>query len=268
MLFEACALSFTVWRRLGIVMVIFVPPSLAEGTPLMAAVPLLEEISGGPSGTLIAGLAGLAGSHRRSAPRSNCWPTSRPRRQLAIYPASAGFDLVEELDYLCARTIEPNVFFNPRFLAPAMPRLEDREVRLAVIRDGDEYRSRLRLLVPFSVERPAVPLGVPIMRTWSSPFGPLGTPLVDRDDPAGRDRGFLRHAVAAASEAAEGARAARHAARRRRRDACWPASPRRAACRSSRPAAAERPFLESDLDGDAYLQGVAALAPSTANSAA
>ena len=30
-----------------------------------------------------------------------------------------------------------------------------------------------------------MPLGVSIMRTWSSPFGPLGTPLVDRDDPAG-----------------------------------------------------------------------------------
>ena len=66
---------------------------------------------------------------------------NRPRRKLAIYPASAGFDLVEELDYLCPRTIEPNVFFNPRFLAPAMPRLEDREVRLAVIRDGDELRT-------------------------------------------------------------------------------------------------------------------------------
>ena len=30
-----------------------------------------------------------------------------------------------------------------------------------------------------------MPLGVPIMRTWSSPFGPLGTPLLDRDDPDG-----------------------------------------------------------------------------------
>ena len=39
--------------------------------------------------------------------------------------------------------------------------------------------------MPFSVERPPVPLGVPVMRTWSSPFGPLGTPLVDRDDPVG-----------------------------------------------------------------------------------
>ncbi|RWH67862.1 GNAT family N-acetyltransferase [Mesorhizobium sp.] len=149
----------------------------------MAAVPLLEETSGGPAGAMVSNLAGLA---READPAHiELFANNRPERKLAIYPASAGFDLVEELDYLSARTIEPNVFFNPRFLAPAMPRLEDREVRLAVIRDGDEYRNRLRLLVPFSVERPAIPLGVPVMRTWSSPFGPLGTPLVDRDDPVG-----------------------------------------------------------------------------------
>ncbi|RUU11253.1 GNAT family N-acetyltransferase [Mesorhizobium sp. USDA-HM6] len=149
----------------------------------MAAVPLLEETSGGTAGAMVSGLAGLA---REVDPAHiELFASNRPERKLAIYPASAGFDLVEELDYLSTRTIEPNVFFNPRFLAPAMPRLEDREVRLAVIRDGDEYRNRLRLLVPFSVERPAIPLGVPVMRTWSSPFGPLGTPLVDRDDPIG-----------------------------------------------------------------------------------
>ncbi|WP_296744832.1 GNAT family N-acetyltransferase [Mesorhizobium sp.] len=149
----------------------------------MAAVPLLEETSGGPAGAMVSGLAGLA--READLAHIEIFANNRPERKLAIYPASAGFDLVEELDYLCARTIEPNVFFNPRFLAPAMPRLEDREVRLAVIRDGGEFRSRLRLLVPFSVERPGMPLGVPVMRTWASPFGPLGTPLVDRDDPVG-----------------------------------------------------------------------------------
>ncbi|MBA3446514.1 MAG: GNAT family N-acetyltransferase [Pseudaminobacter sp.] len=150
----------------------------------MGAVPLLEEMSGGSAGAMISGFTGfsLTPADRAHIERLE---NHRPQRRLAIYPASAGFDLVEELDYLCARTIEPNVFFNPRFLAPAMPRLEDREVRLAVIRDGDEYKDRLRLLVPFSVERPTTPMGVSIMRTWSSPFGPLGTPLVDRDDPEG-----------------------------------------------------------------------------------
>lgn len=156
----------------------------------MAAVPLLEETSGGPSGTMIAGLAGMAGKPVDPA-QIELLEGNRPLRRLAIYPASAGFDLVDELDYLCARTIEPNVFFNPHFLAPAMPRLEDREVRLAVIRDGDEHKTRLRLLVPFSIERPPMPLGVSIMRTWASPFGPLGTPLVDRDDPGGVIEDFI-----------------------------------------------------------------------------
>ncbi len=148
----------------------------------MVAIPLVEEMSGSAAGPMIAGLAGLDQEPRGLAFQEILGRGRKPRR-LAIYPASAGFDLVEELEHLSARTIEPNVFFNPRFLAPAMPRLEDREVRLAVIRDGDEERTRLRLLVPFSVEKPPVPFGVPIMRAWSSPFGPLGTPLIDHDDP-------------------------------------------------------------------------------------
>ena len=149
----------------------------------MGALPILEEMSGGPSGTLIAGLVGMSGNHDPA--HVELLEGNRPPRRLAIYQASAGFDLVDELDYLCARTIEPNIFFNPRFLAPAMPRLEDREVRLAVIRDGDDHKSRLRLLMPFSVEKAPIPLALPIMRTWANPFGPLGTPLVDRDDPEG-----------------------------------------------------------------------------------
>lgn len=152
----------------------------------MAAIPILEESSASQSGPLIAGLAGWRGEGAPpEALPEEVRAEARPERRLAIYGASAGFELVDELDFLAARTIEPNLFFHPRFLAPAMPRLEDREVRLAVIRDGGENRSRLRLLVPFSVEKPAIPFGVPVLRTWANPFGPLGTPLVDSDDPAG-----------------------------------------------------------------------------------
>lgn len=144
----------------------------------MALMPIVEEVS-----TPAPVLTGMTASGPDPV-RLEALGGSKSRT-LAIYPASAGFDLVDELDHLCARSVEPNIFFNPRFLAPAMPRLEDKEIRLAVIRDNDEQRSRLRLLVPFSVERPPVPFGVPIMRTWSNPFGPLGTPLVDHDDPEG-----------------------------------------------------------------------------------
>lgn len=149
----------------------------------MSVSPILEELSGSASGAMIDQFAGL--TERADSAQLEMLANQRPARKLAIYPASAGFELVDELDYLAARAIESNIFFNPRFLAPAMPRLEDREVRLAVIRDGTETKSRLRLLVPFSIERSILPFSVPVLRTWANPFGPLGTPLVDYDDPAG-----------------------------------------------------------------------------------
>ena len=218
----------------------------------MVAIPLLEETSGGPAGTMIAGLAGAPASAADAA-HMELVANDRPLRRLAIYPASAGFDLVEELDHLSARTIEPNVFFNPRFLAPAMPRLEDREVRLAVIRDGNEYRSRLRLLVPYSVEKPAIPLGVPVMRTWSSPFGPLGTPLIDRDDPEGVIEDFFAmlarpHLKLPKVFVLPDMRLDGAVARMLRSVAETRGLP------LVLTGAFERPFLESDLEGDDYLK--------------
>ncbi|MGQ2909239.1 MAG: GNAT family N-acetyltransferase [Aliihoeflea sp.] len=175
-------------------------------------------------------------------------------RRLDIYPASTGYDLVTELDHLAQRAIEPNVFFNPRFLAPAMPRLEDREVRLAVMRDERDARSRLRLLVPFSVERPLLRLGPPAIRTWASPFGPLGTPLVDRDDPQGIVADFLR-LIAAPEKALPKLIQFPDI----RIDGIFAATLQSAAAELNLPILRvmerERPVLHSDLDGDAYLAG-------------
>ena len=50
----------------------------------------------------------------------------RPGRQLCLYPARRATNCRTELDFLSNRAMEPNVFFTGRFLAPAMPRLEDR----------------------------------------------------------------------------------------------------------------------------------------------
>lgn len=180
-------------------------------------------------------------------------PIERGRR-LDIYPASTGYDLVTELDHLATRAIEPNVFFNPRFLAPAMPRLEDREVRLAVMRDERDTRSRLRLLVPFSVEQPLLRLGPPAIRTWSSPFGPLGTPLVDRDDPQGIVADFLR-LIAAREQGLPKLIQFPDI----RTDGIFAATLQGAAAELNLPMVKvmerERPMLRSDVDGDAYLAG-------------
>ncbi|GHC76206.1 GNAT family N-acetyltransferase [Limoniibacter endophyticus] len=157
----------------------------------MAAKPLLEELSNAPAGRVVnhdmqhKGAVHVAPS--QSEPRSR----NQQERKLAIYPAAAGYDLVDELDYLCARAIEPNVFFNPRFLAPAMPRLQSKEIRLAVIRDRNDDRNRLRMLVPFSVERHFSILGQSYLRSWATPFGPLGIPLIDCDDPVSVVEDFL-----------------------------------------------------------------------------
>jgi CelD/BcsL family acetyltransferase involved in cellulose biosynthesis len=212
----------------------------------------MEERSGSPAAPMLASVAGVRGEAQEKW-RVEMLSEHRPPRSLAIYPASAGFDLVDELDHLCARTIEPNVFFNPRFLAPAMPRLEDREVRLAVIRDGDETRSRLRLLMPFSVEKPSIPLGVPMLRTWSSPFGPLGTPLVDRDDPLGVMEDFLAMLARPNLKLPKvlvlpDMRLGGPVAGLVRTAALGRELPVVTAMR------VERPFLESDLDGDDYLR--------------
>ena len=108
----------------------------------------------------------------------------RTGRELCLYPGRMGYDLQEEFEFLGNRAMEPNVFFSGRFLAPAMPRLDDRQIRVALIRDQGESRSRLRLLMPFSVEKPGFSVGPSIIRVWSNPFGPLGTPLVDAEDAA------------------------------------------------------------------------------------
>jgi hypothetical protein len=111
-------------------------------------------------------------------------PIGRPGRELYLYPASLGYDLQEELEFLGNRAMEPNIFFSARLLAPAMPRVEDKQVRFALIRDETEANSRLRLLMPFTVEKPGFAVGAPIIRAWANPFGPLGTPLVDAEDAA------------------------------------------------------------------------------------
>ena len=138
----------------------------------------------------------------------------RPGRHLAIYPARAGYELQEELDFLTNRAMEPNIFFSGRFLAPAMPRLEDRVIRLMLMRDETDTHSRMRLMLPFSVEKPGFSVGASIVRAWANPFGPLGTPLLDREDAAENARQHVRSAGPAAIRPARDPRAAGHAAER------------------------------------------------------
>jgi hypothetical protein len=91
------------------------------------------------------------------------------------------------------------------------------------------------------------------MRTWSSPFGPLGTPLLDRDDPAGvlddfftmlaRPHLKLPKVLVLPDVRLDGPVASLIGAVAEARGLGLVTT-----------GAVERPFLESKLDGDAYLK--------------
>lgn len=147
----------------------------------MASSPIVQEEVASQANTLIGEFAEVEAT--RPLPDHDI-QVGRPGRHLAIYPARAGYELQEELDFLTNRALEPNVFFSGRFLAPAMPRLEDKVIRLMLMRDEDDTRSRMRLMLPFSIEKPGFSVGASILRAWANPFGPLGTPLLDREDAA------------------------------------------------------------------------------------
>ncbi len=147
----------------------------------MGEPPIYNESMNSSANRLVGSLASEAEDRPAADMRLD---VGRPGRQLSLYPGRVGYDLQEELDFLTYRVMEANVFFAPRFLAPAMPRLDDRQIRFAVIRDEDARRSRVRLMMPFSVEKPGFSVGPSILRVWSNPFGPLGTPLVDAEGAA------------------------------------------------------------------------------------
>lgn len=221
----------------------------------MAAKPLLEESAGGAARAAALPdnpLDNVAVIEATKRLEESLHSRSIPRK-LAIYGPSAGFELRDELDHLSNRTVEPNIFFNARFLAPAMPRLEDREVRFMVMRDENEIRSRLRFVMPYTIERPGLPLSAPVLRAWATPFGPQGTPLIDHDDPVGvledlfdilaRDHIRMPEVMVLPEMRADGA-----AARLIRSVAVGRQLPIMSIERK------ERPFLASELDGEDYLR--------------
>ncbi|NJR13568.1 MAG: GNAT family N-acetyltransferase [Phyllobacteriaceae bacterium] len=158
----------------------------------MAAQPLFEETSWSASGPMIAGLAGLAMADPHAPLQRETRTIEMANRRLSVYSGHAAFALARELEHLSNRAVETNIFFNPRFLAPAIPRLDDKDIRLAVLRDEKGDGSRLRMVMPYAVERPlAGAVGPSIIRSWASVFGPNGTPLIDGDDPAGAVDAFL-----------------------------------------------------------------------------
>ncbi|TCD13698.1 GNAT family N-acetyltransferase [Oricola cellulosilytica] len=124
-------------------------------------------------------LSGIVGD----PPREGLPEVSRlanDERRFVVHAANSGFDILEDIDRVTDFALEPNIFFAPRFLVPAMSRLDERQVHLMLLQDGSGESPETRFLMPFSIEKPGFAIGPDVIRAWANPFGPYGAPLVER----------------------------------------------------------------------------------------
>jgi CelD/BcsL family acetyltransferase involved in cellulose biosynthesis len=104
--------------------------------------------------------------------------------------------LVAEWRTLADRAIEPNAFYEPAFALAAARALAP-DAGAVVVRGGEARR--LIGLFPCRIETRRYGIRLPLLSGWTHPYGPLGTPLVDRDAPTQAIAAFLDHVADDAS---------------------------------------------------------------------
>jgi CelD/BcsL family acetyltransferase involved in cellulose biosynthesis len=87
--------------------------------------------------------------------------------------------IAEDWRELAARTLEPNVFYDPAFALPAAA-LFGRDVGAALVWSGEKPR-KLVGLFPTRVTQRRYGFVLPVLEGWTHAYGPLGTPLVARE---------------------------------------------------------------------------------------
>jgi CelD/BcsL family acetyltransferase involved in cellulose biosynthesis len=80
---------------------------------------------------------------------------------------------------LAARALEPNVFYEPAFALAAAP-VFGRDAGAVLVWSGTSPRKLLGFF-PGRIARRRYGLKLPVLVGWTHPYGPLGTPLVERD---------------------------------------------------------------------------------------
>jgi len=87
--------------------------------------------------------------------------------------------IATEWQSLAARALAPNVFLEPAFALAAAP-VFGADVGAGLVWSRASP-CRLMGFFPARIERRRYGIAVPLLVGWTHPFGPLGTPLVDRD---------------------------------------------------------------------------------------
>ena len=105
----------------------------------------------------------------------------------------AGF--AEDLRALAGRSLAPNVFYEPVFMAASAP-VFGRDV-LAGLVWRRATPMRLIGFFPVTIERRRYGLKIPMLVGWTHAYGPLGIPLIDRDWCEPAVAAWLDHVAAA-----------------------------------------------------------------------
>ena len=115
-------------------------------------------------------------------------PRAPRRGAFALEPADALPRLADRIEALAERSLEPNPFFLPDFLQPAIAALGRYGLKLAIFSDRDD----LRFFAPVVAIGSGITHG-PRLRVWTHPYAPLGTPLTDRDGAQPAAEALLTH---------------------------------------------------------------------------
>src|SRR5215213_979182 len=99
--------------------------------------------------------------------------------------------LAEEWRALAARTLEPNVFYEPSFALAAAP-VFGRDVGAGLVWSR-EATPRLLGFFPARIERHRWGVVLPALVGWTHAYAPLGTPLIDREAADGVIAAWLDH---------------------------------------------------------------------------
>jgi CelD/BcsL family acetyltransferase involved in cellulose biosynthesis len=92
---------------------------------------------------------------------------------------------------LAARALEPNVFYEPAFALAAAP-VFGGNVGAGLVWSRASP-SRLLGFFPARIKRRRYGIALPVLVGWTHPYGPLGTPLIDRDAGAAVPSAWFDH---------------------------------------------------------------------------
>ncbi|HEX3938655.1 MAG TPA: GNAT family N-acetyltransferase [Xanthobacteraceae bacterium] len=105
--------------------------------------------------------------------------------------------IASEWRELAGRSLEPNIFYDPGF-ALAAAAVFGNDVGAILVWSGTSPRRLLGFFPARVIER-RYGMRLPILLGWTHPYGPLGTPLVDRDAAEPVIAALLAHIAADAS---------------------------------------------------------------------